>query len=1367
MTAETTAANSIEMLHSDALPDGQRIAESHISTDMELEDTEISQARYLLTLLAMLACVFVAGLDFTAVAAIMPSVGLQYSKLSTVNWLITANMLGLAVMLPLVSKLGNIFGYQAIFGAYGLVFIAGSVMAGASTGMKLLLAGRAFAGMGASAAIAIPLMVVTEAGSKRQRALGLRVLLAAWLLASVLGLVIGGYLCKHENWNWVFYLSCLGYIVALLLSIMLVRLPKYGSGPLLQQVKRIDILGLLFLAGSILTLILALNLGGNIFNWSSGVVIVLFVLAAFLAVLFFLVESKVAVDPIMPIQFSFPREEEKILEFWREIDAFQTSLKLSEGRKPFTFYDGPPFCTGLPHHGHLLAGTIKDIITRYAHNTGHYVERRAGWDTHGLPIENMIDKKLNIKGREDVLAMGIDKYNAECRAIVMSCASDWHLTVERLGRWIDFDNDYKTLDASFMESVWWVFKQLHTKGHVYRGLKVMPFSTGLQTTLSNHEAQQNYMDVSDPTVIVAFPLRNDPTVSLIAFTTTPWTLPSNCALCVNPDFEYIKIKDGETGNFYILLESCLGSLYKNLKTAKFEIVEKIKAADLIGLEYEPLFDFYKSELKEAAWRVISDSYVTSTTGTGIVHNAPAYGVDDYRVCLKHKIFAPGGFVPTPVKDNGIFDETVGPFSGMYVKDADKDIAKSIKARGRLVRQGTEVHSYPFCYRSNTPLLYRAVHSWFVRVEDVTEKLLANNSQTHWVPDFVKEKRFGNWLEGSRDWCVSRSRFWGTPIPLWVSEDYEEVVCVGSVAELEELTGATGITDLHRDSIDHLTIPSRQGKGVLRRVDEVLDCWFESGSMPYAQKHYPFENKELFEQNFPADFISEGIDQTRGWFYTLLVLSTLLFDKPAWKNLIASGLVLAEDGKKMSKSLQNYPDPNLILDTYGADSLRLYLINSPVVRAETLRFKQEGVKDVISRVLLPWYNAFRFFETQVQVLKKDAGAEFMFDSSRKSNNTMDRWMLASVQSLTKFVREEMAAYRLYTVVPRLLAMIDQLTNWYVRFNRRRLKGENGTEDAVDALNTLYEVLLTMCRLMAPFTPFLTENMYQSLKVYLPENFFEGDSRSVHFVPFPEVREEYFDTVIERAMSRMQTVIELGRITRERVNISLKTPLLELVVVHPSAEYLDDVRTLSNYITEELNVRSLVLTSDEDVYGIKYRAEADFKKLGTKLRKDMPRVKNALPSIPSVDIKAAQTTGSLLVDGITLETEDFNIVRFFDALSLKDESKKYEEANDREVIVLMDVEIHNELMQEGVARDIVNRVQRLRKKAGLSPVDDVVYHYQIGEDPNGVLASLFQTQAEFLLRSLKQNILPMSVRTVEPLAEEEHDINESKLTLILMR
>ncbi|KAJ2371396.1 isoleucine--tRNA ligase, partial [Coemansia sp. RSA 2607] len=639
--------------------------------------------------------------------------------------------------------------------------------------------------------------------------------------------------------------------------------------------------------------------------------------------------------------------------------------------------------------------------------------------------------------------------------------------------------------------------------------------------------------------------------------------------------------------------------------------------------------------------------------------------------------------------------------------------------------------------------------------------------TRWVPEFVQEKRFGEWLANARDWNLSRTRYWGTPIPLWASDDFEELICVGSVAELEELTGAKNITDLHRENIDGLIIPSRQGKGQLRRIEEVFDCWFESGSMPYAQKHYPFENKELFNSTFPADFISEGIDQTRGWFYTLLVLSTLLFDKPAWKNLIASGLVLAADGKKMSKSLKNYPDPTIILDKYGADPLRLYLINSPVVRAETLRFKEEGVKDIVSRVLLPWFNAYRFFGTQVQVLKKDTGIDFMFDPSSMSGNIMDRWMLASVQSLIKFVREEMSAYRLYTVVPRLLEMIDQLTNWYVRFNRKRLKGENGTEDTIFALNTLFEVLLTLCRLMAPFTPFLTESMYSSLKEHLPENYFEGDSRSLHFVPFPEVREEYFNTEIERAMSRMQAVIELGRIARERNNLSLKTPLTELVVVHSNAEYLEDVRGLSSYVTEQLNLRNLVLTADEETYGIKYRAEADFKKLGIKLRKDMPRVKKALPAISSSTIKEAQTTGSLVVDGITLGADDINIVRYFDALSLADKAKKYEEATDKDVVVLLDTEVHEELMHEGLAREIVNRVQRMRKKFGLQPVDDIVYYFKITEDPEGILATVLQTQAEYLRSTLKQELLDMASKQAEAFAEEEQEVNDSKFALAFVR
>ncbi|RUS23669.1 hypothetical protein BC938DRAFT_474791, partial [Jimgerdemannia flammicorona] len=591
-------------------------------------------------------------------------------------------------------------------------------------------------------------------------------------------------------------------------------------------------------------------------------------------------------------QFNFPQEEEKILAFWKDINAFHTSLKLSEGRPAFSFFDGPPFATGLPHYGHLLAGTIKDIVTRYAHNTGHYVERRFGWDTHGLPVEYEVDKALGIKGKDDVLAMGIDKYNAECRAIVMRYSREWRTTVERMARWIDFDNDYKTFDISFMETVWWVFKQLFEKDQVYRGFMVMPFSTACHTPLSNFEATQNYKDVNDPSIVISFPLVSDPNTLLLAWTTTPWTLPSNLALIVHPEFEYVKIKDHTTGHIYVLMEKRLEIIYKDPKKAKYDLLARYKGKEMKGWEYTPMFDYFVPQFGGKAWHVVVDTFVTDDSGTGIVHSAPAFGEDDYRVSLENDIITRDGFLPCPVDDNGRFTDIVTDFAGQHVKDADKNVQKHIKQIGRMIIQSQFMHSYPFCWRSDTPLIYKAVPSWFIRVKPVVHKILASNDKSKWVPSFVQEKRFANWIANARDWNISRNRFWGTPIPLWVSDDLEEIVCVGSLAELEQLSGCEKLSDIHRDKIDHITIPSKHGKGVLRRIEEVFDCWFESGSMPYAQQHFPFENEEKFKKTFPADFISEGLDQTRGWFYTLLVLSTHLFDEPPARNVIVSGLVLA-------------------------------------------------------------------------------------------------------------------------------------------------------------------------------------------------------------------------------------------------------------------------------------------------------------------------------------------------------------------------------------------------------------------------------------------------------------------------------------------
>lgn len=1072
----------------------------------------------------------------------------------------------------------------------------------------------------------------------------------------------------------------------------------------------------------------------------------------------------------MSSAFNVVREEEKVGAFWKDIDAFKTSLKLSEGRPAFTFYDGPPFATGLPHHGHLLASTIKDTVTRYAHSTGHYVERRFGWDTHGLPVEHEIDKRLGITGKDDVMKMGIDKYNAECRAIVMRYASEWRETIERMGRWIDFDNDYKTLNPSFMESVWWVFGQLYSKGEVYRGFKVMPYSTGCTTPLSNFEAQQNYKDVPDPAVTIGFPLLSDPTTYLLAWTTTPWTLPSHLALAVNPKFEYIKIEDKESGNKYIILESLLKTLYKDPKKAKYTIVEKLKGTDMVGWQYEPPFDYFYEEYKSVAFKVIPADYVTDDSGTGIVHQAPAFGEDDFEVAIKNNIISKDQPPPCPLDDKGCFTDIVRDFKGMYVKDADKEIQKYLKKTGRLIVQAQIMHSYAFCWRSDTPLLKRTIPAWFVRVQDHTDEMLAALDKTRWVPSFVKEKRFANWIANARDWNVSRNRYWGTPIPLWVSDDYEEVVCISSVSQLQELSGVQNITDLHRDSIDHITIPSKQGKGTLKRVEEVFDCWFESGSMPYASNHYPFEDAKTFEDRFPADFIAEGLDQTRGWFYTLLVLGTLLFNSAPFKNVIVNGLVLAEDGKKMSKKLKNYPEPGLIVSKYGADALRLYLINSPVVRAESLRFKEEGVKEVIAKVILPLWNSYKFFEGQAALLQKVHGIDFKFNAKmQSSDNVMDQWILAACQSLILFIQEEMGAYRLYTVVPRLLHLIDDMTNWYIRCNRRRLKGESGKEDAVVALNSLFDVLYTLTRTLSSFTPFITETIYQKLLAYLPVDEADGDVRSIHFVSFPSVRREFIDEVVQRRVARMQSVIELGRTCRERKTIGLKTPLMQLIVIHKEQEYLDDVQTLLQFVKDELNIREVILSTDEDKYGVVYKVNADWQVLGRKLRKDMQKVKKGLQDVTSEQVKKFFTDKEIEVAGIKLVDGDLVVVRDIDA----EKSQGFESNTDADVIVLLDTAIRPELQQEGLAREVINRVQKLRKQAGLDATEDVRMEYSIKSDTAG-LQQAIQANEDMFVKTLRSNVIEADDATSSSsssrgvvITEEEQEVAGCTFLLRLLR
>uniref|UniRef100_A0A3B1JG29 Isoleucine--tRNA ligase, cytoplasmic n=1 Tax=Astyanax mexicanus TaxID=7994 RepID=A0A3B1JG29_ASTMX len=1029
------------------------------------------------------------------------------------------------------------------------------------------------------------------------------------------------------------------------------------------------------------------------------------------------------VEPV-PESINFPSEEERILQFWKEKDCFQECLKQSKNRPKYTFYDGPPFATGLPHYGHILAGTIKDIVTRFAHQSGFHVDRRFGWDCHGLPVEYEIDKTLGIKGPEDVAKMGIEEYNKQCRSIVMRYSREWEESVTRMGRWIDFKHDYKTLYPWFMETVWWVFKQLYDKGLVYRGVKVMPFSTACNTPLSNFESHQNYKDVQDPSVIVNFPLLEDESVCLIAWTTTPWTLPSNLALCVNPEFLYVKVKDNTTDKVYIMMEARLGALFKS--ESEYTILDKFPGKTLKGKKYKPLFDYFSKCRESGAFSVVLDNYVREEEGTGVVHQAPYFGAD-----------------------------------------ADKNIIKWLKENGRLVNASSFKHSYPFCWRSDTPLIYKAVPSWFVRVEHMVEKLLENNDKCYWVPEFVREKRFGNWLRDARDWAISRNRYWGTPIPLWVSDDFEEVVCVGSMAELEELTGVK-VTDLHRESIDSLTIPSRCGKGQLKRVSEVFDCWFESGSMPYAQVHYPFENRREFEDTFPADFIAEGIDQTRGWFYTLLVLSTALFGKPPFKNVIVNGLVLASDGQKMSKRKKNYPDPGIIVQSYGADALRLYLINSPVVRAENLRFKEEGVRDVLKDVFLPWYNAYRFLVQNVQRLHKEEDIQFLYNenTARPSDNIMDKWIQSFTQSLIQFFKEEMDAYRLYTVVPKLVKFVDMLTNWYVRTNRRRLKGESGTEDCVWALETLFSVLFSMCRLMAPFTPYITEMMYQNLRHLIdPASVEEKDSSSIHYLMLPNVRESLIDKRIESAVSQMQSVIELGRVIRDRKTLPVKYPLREVVVIHQDPEALRDIQSLQKYILEELNVRQLTLSTDKDKYGIRLRAEPDHMVLGKRLKGAFKSVTASIKELKSEQLEVFQKTGTIVVDGHELHEEDLRLMYTFDQTS--GSAAQYEAHSDAQVLVLLDFTPDQSLVDEGVAREVINRVQKLRKKGHLVPSDEITVYYS-SEPAGDYLDKVIQAHTDFVLATTKAPLRPYPVpKNASVIVQERTQLRGSDLDLTIVK
>ncbi len=975
--------------------------------------------------------------------------------------------------------------------------------------------------------------------------------------------------------------------------------------------------------------------------------------------------------------FSFVKSEHKIIDFWKENDIFKKSLNQTRKGKPYIFYDGPPFATGLPHHGHLLASTLKDIVPRYFTMKGRYVERRFGWDCHGLPIENEIDKKLGMSAQDAVKQLGVKGYNDQCRAIVQRYTSEWERTITRIGRGVDFENDYKTMDPEFMESVWWVISELWKKDYIYQGTKVVPFSTALGTVLSNFEATSNYQDVQDPAVTVLFKVK-DQDFYIAAWTTTPWTLPSNLALCMGPEIEYVKVHDKDKDIKFIIAKDRVEAYSKK---RNYEILESYTGAQLKGTRYEPLFPYFKKDEALGAFVVLNDNYVTTGDGTGIVHIAPAFGEDDNRVMKEASI----GAIECPVDDAGKFTQEVFDFAGVHVKTADKDIIKKLKDAGLLYDQGVLVHSYPFCPRTNTPLIYKAIPSWYVSVEKIKDQLLKSNDQINWTPSHIKEGRFGKWLEGARDWAISRNRIWGTPIPIWINDKTDRRVCIGSIEELYKLTG-TKVTDLHKESVDDLTFTQTGEEGVYRRIPEVLDCWFESGSMPYAQLHYPFENKEMFKEGFPAEFIAEGLDQTRGWFYTLTVLSTALFNKPAFKNVIVNGLVMAEDGKKMSKSLKNYTPPDDLMETFGADALRLYLINSGLVKGEEQRFVDNGVKDMVRKVLLPWQNSFKFFQTYAEVDGWSPTKNF-----KTSDNIVDRWLLSNLQTLKKNIANEMEEYHLYNVVPALFTFIEDLTNWYIRLNRARFWSDGLTDDKCAAYSTLYTALRELTISMAPFAPFFSEHVFQELR-----KMNSAEPESVHLCDYPVANDYLINSDLEVAVGRMQQLILLGRQKRNQVQIKVKTPLKRLTIIHKEQKLLTEIAKLSEYIQTELNIKNIEFSTEEDKF-IKLYAKPNLPLLGKKLGKDMGKYKAIIEKLDGKALNELEDKGSLMLDGITFYPEEVLVFR---------EAKEGTEAmSNRFISIDIDTKLDQSLIDEGTTREIASLVQKQRKNINLNVEDRI--------------------------------------------------------------
>ena len=978
------------------------------------------------------------------------------------------------------------------------------------------------------------------------------------------------------------------------------------------------------------------------------------------------------------LQETLREREEKVLEKWRVEQTFKKSIEQRQGRPLFSSFDGPPFATGLPHYGHLLTSTIKDAVFRYKTMRGFLVPRRFGWDCHGLPVENEIEKMKGLSGASSIEQFGIGAFNEECRGIVLRYTKEWEETIHRIGRFVSFEDAYRTMDKDFMESVWWVFGQLFTQGLVYEGFRVMPFSAKLGTPLSNFEANLNYKEVDDPSLTIRLSLTSDPRTFFLIWTTTPWSLPANLGIMVHPEIDYVTIEEKKSGDRYILALSKLKSYFK--EESSYAILASFKGKKLEGLKYTPPFDYFISKAPSNAFSVLLEESISEEEGTGLVHSAPAFGEVDFYASAKV------GIDPIcPIDQNGKFTSEVPEYQGLFAKDADKDIIRHLKDAKKVFHQGTIRHRYPFCWRSDTPLLYKVVRTWFISVEKIKEKLLAANQQIHWVPSHIKEGRFGKWLENARDWAISRNRYWGTPLPIWRSAD-GDIRVLSSVEELEKLTN-TKVHDLHRHHIDHLTF-EENGKH-FERVKEVFDCWFESGSMPYAQNHFPFENKEETMQAFPADFIVEGLDQTRGWFYTLTVLAAALYEKPAFKHVIVNGIILAEDGAKMSKRLKNYPEPRILIDAYGADALRLYLLQSGSTMAEDLKFSERGVEQVVRQLLIPLWNAYVFLSTYATIYAWKPSSL----SQKPSHAEIDLWIVSLTMKLQKDVENAMENYQLTLAVQPLFAFVDQLTNWYIRRSRSRFWADEDSQDRRDSFKTLYEVLLQVSHITAPFAPFIAEAIYGGLKsLSMPS--------SVHLGEFPHYISSLRSEDLEERMAFLQTVISEGHALRKEHKLKVRQPLQGVYIVSANSKVLEALKKGEQLIADELNVKNVFFEEKEDAF-VSLKGKANFRSLGKKAGPLMGTLKSLIEQLDSKRLLILEHGHDLV---IPLEEGSF-VLSPEDVLLTREALPGLVASSKGDVTIALDTSLNEPLLLEGLARELVNKVNTMRREGGFAVTDRI--------------------------------------------------------------